>query len=436
MERRPSEFGERRGSREATGDGKTRDFDNWERKGPLSPLPQPERQGPGSRDGSRPRTTDAGRTDSFRKDRRQSPASWGEGRQDGSRPPRREFPDRERPERAERVPSAAERDMQWRSSMRPDPVPPAGKSPIPSRDGSEAPPSPAGGPSPAPAPAGRPKLQLQKRTVSDSPDITSPAPPSSDAKPSPFGAARPIDTAAREREVEEKRLQAAREKKEAEERAKEERRLAREAAAREAAAKEAAEKEAADAKAAAAAAAPAGSAAPAEEKPAEGSATAEATKPEEATTKEKEAQNGAGPDQKLPVRTREPREPKEHVQNYKSRAAESGNWRSSSAEHTPREEYRGGRSEGRGEGRGGGRGVPSGPRRGSGPPRGPREGGGRGGYRANGGPPPAVQQPNPPQSKGDDAETVSTPTQDEDGWTTVPAKQKGRGQGTRPVTTA
>ena len=80
---------------------------------------------------------------------------------------------------------------------------------------------------------------MTKRTVSEAPSETAPN-PGSESKASPFGAARPIDTATREKEVEEKRQQALREKKEADEKAraekkaadekaKEERRLAKEA---------------------------------------------------------------------------------------------------------------------------------------------------------------------------------------------------------------
>ncbi|KAL1973198.1 hypothetical protein VTN31DRAFT_6740 [Thermomyces dupontii] len=173
-----SEAGSDRERRRFEGDGKVRDLNNWERKGPLSPI---------GREGGRPRSTEG---PGFR---RSSPA-WGEGRsQDGSRPPRRDF---------DRTPSAAELDNSWRARMRPDP---------PQRDTSN-PPSPA-----TTTPAQRPKLNLQKRTVTES--VNSPA-PVSDTKNSPFGAARPIDTAAREREVEEKRE---RMKREAEERARRER---------------------------------------------------------------------------------------------------------------------------------------------------------------------------------------------------------------------
>jgi translation initiation factor 4B len=75
--------------------------------------------------------------------------------------------------------------------------------------------------SPTPeAPKERPRLNLAKRTVSTvDPDATASA---TDSKASPFGAARPIDTATREREVEEKREVAVREKKEADDKAREE----------------------------------------------------------------------------------------------------------------------------------------------------------------------------------------------------------------------
>lgn len=228
--------GERRERREFNqDDGKVRDFGNWERRGPLAPIPGQDRP---TRDGGRTSTVDGPRADGFR-DRKASPAAWGEGRgqdsQDGSRPPRREF--QERPV-VDRTPTAAEQDSQWRTKMRPDaPV----ASSTPSHDGSETPGSPAA----APAPAGRPKLNLTKRTVSEATDASPAATPAAagDAKASPFGAARPIDTAAKEREIEEKRVAALKEKKEADDKAREEKRLAKELAAREeveAAAKEAA----------------------------------------------------------------------------------------------------------------------------------------------------------------------------------------------------
>ncbi|KAB8277762.1 hypothetical protein BDV30DRAFT_183436 [Aspergillus minisclerotigenes] len=172
------------GRRNFESDGKFRDFGNWERKGPLSPT------GP-VREGGRPRTNEGS---SFRKS---SPA-WGEGRsQDGSRPPRREF--------QERAPTAAEMDNAWRSKMRPD-----------QPKESSNPPSPAAAPASTAAPT-RPRLNLQKRTVTEA--VSSPA-ASTGTGASPFGGARPIDTAAREKEVEERRQLALRQKKEADEKAK------------------------------------------------------------------------------------------------------------------------------------------------------------------------------------------------------------------------
>ncbi|KAK1751615.1 hypothetical protein QBC47DRAFT_307412 [Echria macrotheca] len=370
------DFGERRAPREPQDDGKVRDFSNWERKGPLSPVPAPERTE--SRDGSRAPRSLEGRSESYRGTRRASPA-WGpgEGRQggDGSRPPRREFVDR-----PERVPSAADKDMQWRSNMRPDA---AVKSPGQSREGSEAPPSPA--PSAAQPVGGRPKLNLTKRTVSEAPAVVSPALSTSDSKANPFGAARPIDTAARERAVEERRIQAIKEKKEADEKAREERRLAKEA-------KEAAEKEA-----------EAAAKAKAEAKAAEAEAAEAKASVEEKDEPQEESANGVSSEQKLPVR---PREPKETVANPKSRATESGNWRSASG------------GDSRGGGSRGGH-IPSGPRRGSGVPRGPRNEGRP--PRTNGS---GAGQTQPPQSPTVDS-APSTPTVDEDGWTTVPKGRRG-----------
>ncbi|KAI1367722.1 hypothetical protein F5Y08DRAFT_40598 [Xylaria arbuscula] len=380
--RRPNDFGERRtpSFREAPADdGKVRDFGNWERRGPLSPLPQPERSM--SRTDSRPaRGSDAGRGETFRQDRKTSPATWGEGRQEGSRPPR-EF--RDRPERSERVPTAAELDNQWRSNMRPDaPV----KSPEQSREGSEAPPSPAPGAATI-ATGGRPRLQLAKRTVSEAPDVTSPS-AGGDAKASPFGAARPIDTAAKEREIADKRDQVLKEKKEAEDKAKEERRLAKEAAAKEAAEQAAAEAEAAKAE-------------PVEEK------VEAPVEPKEPAAEA--AQTDASGDQKLPSR------PKEAPQNPKSRAAESGNWRTASGEQR--------------QGRGGYVNAPRGrgDARGRGAPRGPRSNYEGRGPRVNGNPPPTPTGQQPAQSASATPEAEVAPAQEADGWTTVQTT-KGRRQ--------
>lgn len=113
--------------------------------------------------------------------------------------------------------------------MRPD-APPvqsaqAPKSPAISTRELSTPPSPAGAPA---APATRPRLNLAKRTVSEAPPEanSSDAAPTADSKASPFGAAKPIDTATREKEVEEKRQVALREKKEADEKARAEKKAA------------------------------------------------------------------------------------------------------------------------------------------------------------------------------------------------------------------
>lgn len=190
-----------------------RDFGNWDRKGPLPPSVPAVR--PVSRDGP--------------SNRRNSPA-WGEGKsQEGSRPPKREFV--ERPI-ADRAPTAPELDNQWRTKMKPDapPAPPiqpvqAARSPALSSRELSTPPSPAGAPV---ALATRPKLNLAKRTVSEAPSEvgSSPAAPAADSKASPFGAAKPVDTATKEKEVEEKRQTALREKKEADEKARSEKKEA------------------------------------------------------------------------------------------------------------------------------------------------------------------------------------------------------------------
>ena len=221
-----SDVGSDRGSRRPAfeGDGKVRDFGNWDRKGPLTPtLPT----GNAARSMDRPISHDGPRGDGPR-ERRNSPA-WGEGRsQDGSRPPRREFV--ERPV-IDRAPTAPEMDNQWRTKMKPDAPPPApaptptaapvAKSPALSHRELSTPPSPA-------APTTRPKLNLAKRTVSEAPVDAAPTSAASESKSSPFGAAKPIDTAAREKEVEERRQVVLREKKEAEDKAREEKKAAEE----------------------------------------------------------------------------------------------------------------------------------------------------------------------------------------------------------------
>jgi translation initiation factor 4B len=371
-----SDFGGERKERFQEGDGKVRDLGNWERKGPLSPIT------PAPREGGRPRTNDGARGEGFR-DRRSSPAAWGEGRQqgsqDGSRPPRREF--QERPV-VERAPTAAEQDNQWRTKMRPDA--PATKSPVPSREGSEAPSSPAPGHA---LPVGRPKLNLAKRTVSEvAPDLPSPASVSGDAKASPFGAARPIDTAAKEREIEEKRLAAILEKKETEEKAKAE---AREAAK----AKAEAEKEENEKKVEIL------------QREAE-----DGTKTEEAT--QKENANGTTVDDKAA-------KPKEAARDARPKPSDTGAWRRpSSGPPPPRDEIprgpRGGRGgRGRGEGRGGPRHYEDRQQR----------------QHQNGGRSPAL----PAESASAEPDAAAP---EEDGWSTVSKPKKnnrGGNQGARVI---
>lgn len=205
--------------------GVARDLGNWERKGPLTPsLPAAS---PVGRNLDRPTSHDGPR------ERRNSPA-WGEGRsQEGSRPPRKEFVERPAPER---TPTAAETDNQWRSKMRPDPPAAApSASPTPSNKELSVPSSPAPTPTAAaavaPAPlTSRPKLNLQKRTVSQAEPSPALSTGVSDARASPFGAARPIDTTAREKEVLERKEKEARDKKEADDKAREEKRAADEKA--------------------------------------------------------------------------------------------------------------------------------------------------------------------------------------------------------------
>ncbi|SPO02954.1 related to translation initiation factor eIF-4B [Cephalotrichum gorgonifer] len=353
-------FGDRRAPREPMADdGKVRDFGNWERRGPLSPRVAEAPMM--SREGSRARSN-------IPADRHQG-ASWGEGREEGSRPPRKEF--------EEKPPTAAERDTAWRNSMRPD----ARNTPASqSGEGSEAPSSPA----PAAAvPATRPKLNLAKRTVSvaETADAPAAATPTDGAKSNPFGAARPIDTLARERAIEERRLK---EKLEAEEKQKEERRLAKEAAAKEEAEKAEAAKADAESQTAKDAAAKDGA-----DKAAAGGET------KAAAEGEKSAEAGNSKEQRLPARTREPREQRPKI-------ADGGNWRSASGDQRTR-------------------GAPTGPRRGGGAPRGGR----------NEGPRPPRTNGSQQQAPAAAAEEPASPATDADGWTTVP--KGSRRPGGRPL---
>jgi len=120
--------------------------------------------------------------------------------------------------------------------MRPDPPAAApSASPTPSNKELSVPSSPAPTPTAAaavaPAPlTSRPKLNLQKRTVSQAEPSPALSTGVSDARASPFGAARPIDTTAREKEVLERKEKEARDKKEADDKAREEKRAADEKA--------------------------------------------------------------------------------------------------------------------------------------------------------------------------------------------------------------
>lgn len=205
---------------------------------------------------------------------------------------------------------------------------------------------------------------------------------SSDAKASPFGAARPIDTAAKEKEIEEKKLAAAKEKKEAEEKAKEEKREAAKAKAAEEAAEaekkaEAAQKDGED-----------------------------ASKPEE--TIETENANGKIVDDKAV-------KPREIVRDARPKPVETGAWRrASNGPPTPRDDIprgpRGGRGgRGRGEGRGGPRNYE------------PRQ-------YSNGRAPQSPAQVSTP--------TTETAATEDDGWSTVSKPKKnnrGGNQGSRAI---
>jgi len=189
------------------GDGKVRDLGNWERRGPLPPATPTE-----SESGRPPRP-----------DRRQSPATnpfdrerqpSHQGAEDKSKR------DYQRPPAPERVPTAAEKDNEWRRGAKP--VTPPVPAPVVVKEKSI--------PSSPTVPTTRPKLALAKR--SENP-IQALSPTTTDAKASPFGAARPIDTDAKLKEVEEKRAAVAAEKKAQEEKLKEERKVAKAAASAE-----------------------------------------------------------------------------------------------------------------------------------------------------------------------------------------------------------
>jgi translation initiation factor 4B len=234
---------------------------------------------------------------------------------------------------------------------------------------------------------------LAKRTVPEATDLLSPASTSSDAKASPFGAARPIDTAAKEKEIEEKRLAALRERKEIEDRAREEKRLAKEAAKAE-------------------------KVGDADNIKENGAATIDPGKKfeilqrnegegsnDDGEAADPETSNGLNVDDKTVKSKETTREPK-------TKAAESGAWRRpSGGPKPPRND------------------TPRGPR-GDGPSRAPRNDGPRP-QRANGAPPGAIVAST--QASPVESESVS---HEEDGWSTVskPKKnQRGTNQTTRAI---
>ncbi|KAF3162160.1 hypothetical protein TWF106_006668 [Orbilia oligospora] len=235
------------------GDGKFRDYNNWERKGPLPPPTPTDTQ---SESGRPPRHDRGDRRRSpavnpF--DRERQPSLQGEERSERSERPRREY---NRPPAPERVLTAAEKDTQWRRGAKPDipeeqlkeqykqqPQTPTLPPPSPAHPpkGAHPPSGPKGSyvPPPSPgAPHTRPKLELKKRSEALPVDANQPA-SHSDAKSNPFGAARPIDTSAREKEIEEKKAKQIAERKARDEKVKEEKKAAAQAAKAEKAEKKA-----------------------------------------------------------------------------------------------------------------------------------------------------------------------------------------------------
>lgn len=284
----------------------------------------------------------------------------------------------------------AEKDFNWRANMRPEgPVVSSSQT----HEGSEAPPSPL--PS-AQVPAARPKLNLTKRTVPETPDA--PVPASSAA----LDAAQSVDTASRVRDSDEQHERALESKGSSEK--------ASDAAATEGqgVAVQATEKATGDGPMPEMA-----KSQPVKEQQTTGGQQETSTGTDSAT-----GANGKDLDQKMPVRPKEyrgTREPRERESQFKSsegrsRPFDNINWRQASAEQ------RGAPS------RGGP--VPSGPRRGGGgPPRGPRNDGGRP-SRMNGSGPTSI---NPAQASESGADqSPSTPTVDEDGWTTVNKSRRGQ----------
>lgn len=198
-----SESGDRPERRQSSYEAsdRVRSLDKWERTGPLSPSTPT-----GSEHGGRPRSGDRSERGESREFRRRSPVSGGDGVS------KREY--RERPP-IDRQPTAPEKDNEWRKGARPDPPPVQRVATAPSSPISQT---------------TRPRLELKKRSEHPVEPALASATSDSSTKPNPFGAARPIDTFQREKEVEEKRLAAIAVKKAKEEKVKEEKK-ARAAAA-------------------------------------------------------------------------------------------------------------------------------------------------------------------------------------------------------------
>lgn len=170
-----------------------RGLDKWERTGPLSPSTPT-----GSEHGGRPRSDERSEPREFR---RRSPAPAADGA------PKREYRERQT---IDRQPTAPERDNEWRRGARPDPPP--------IQRVATAPSSPV-------AQTTRPKLELKKRSEHPVEPALASATSDTSTKPNPFGAARPIDTFQREKEVEEKRQAVIAAKKVKEEKAREDKKV-------------------------------------------------------------------------------------------------------------------------------------------------------------------------------------------------------------------
>lgn len=201
--------------RDVPDDGKDRDFDNWERRGPLPPL---ENQGQrnfnggfrsnrpaddrdydaGFRSAGRPAFSEERQGGGFRSARPPQPdddRNYDNWERRGPLPPleddnNNKFQRGPRPPRAEREPEQADVVDNWRSA--------------------DAKPAPAGEPAVAKS-AGRPKLNLAPRTKPLEENT------SVNRSSSLFGAAKPVDTAKKLQEIEERQAQIQQKRAEAEE---------------------------------------------------------------------------------------------------------------------------------------------------------------------------------------------------------------------------